>query len=766
MNETIVSAQGWTWSQLGLAAAFVSLVLWQGYRLMIVPLPGRYRATLLGLRLAWTLLLLWCLWEPAVQKVWQEQKEYSPHATVLVDCSRSMSLPDERGRSHWDAVQRMLPDLGELLDRAPASDPVWIRLGAGLRQWTAADGPMVPEEPESRLWEGVRETVQRRSDPTRAGMLFLLTDGKDTASGQLRDLLPTIRKQGMRVYPVRVDDGVGVPPIARIEHLTAPEGVRINERFTVQADVRIRRSSPAEFTASLSCEGRPLGEQRLKAASDGTFSVDFPVLATEPGLRDYVVELREGDGVLGRRTRRVHARDKQERRVLYVMGSLDWEYQYVSRAVAENPSFELDAVVRKTPARYDWSIVDQPTRSGGIELLQEAVRTAPERYDAVVLANLNPGELSAPEQEALLRLVSDSGGGILFMNGNPSQAVEFRGSLLEELLPVEFAATPTTPVDRADAVVESILRTPDRRQEYDFSVTQDDLDPLGARLAMQLTGAGRASGLWQNAFTKRPLADPPATFVNCAVVAGVKPAAEVLAVHPTLKMGEGRTASPLPLFVAQTVGAGRSAYLGIDALWPWRMETNSGIRDYDVFWQQLLNWLCANDTGGPVDLRFDPRRLQPNGPARVVLHSPYPCGEISLRLECGGAADAEIPLEWNRARTEANGQFTPPTDVDFTVVARADDRVLAHRCGFVGQSDLELEHAGYNLADLESLARETGGRVLEPGELPGFKEALQPWRQTLTRKDIQPLWHSPWIFAAMLAAYAGELLLRRRWHVT
>ena len=57
---------------------------------------------------------------------------------------------------------------------------------------------------------------------------------------------------------------------------------------------------------------------------------------------------------------------------------------------------------------------------------------------------------------------------------------------------------------------------------------------MGTRLAMQLTQAGRRSRFWQNVVTKRPLADPPPTFINCAVVRGVKPAAEVLAVQTIL----------------------------------------------------------------------------------------------------------------------------------------------------------------------------------------------------------------------------------------
>lgn len=765
MTDSIVSAQGWTWGQLALAAALVALVLWQGYRWMIVPLPARYRAALLGLRLFWTLLLLWCLWEPAVQKVWEEVRERAPRATVLVDCSRSMSLPDEQDRSRWELVQEMLPELESLLDRSPASDPAWIRMGEGLRQWTPADGPLVADEPESRIWEGVRETFRRRADPNRAGILFLLTDGADTGAEQLRDLLPAIANQGLRVYPVRLDDGIGLPPIIRIDQLTAPEEVRVNERFAVAAEIRIRRSRSTPLTASLSCAGKPLGEQQLVATSDGTCRVEFPVLATEPGLRTYRLELRDAAGPLASRTRTVHARDKQERRVLYVMGSLDWEYQYVCRAVAENPSFALDALVRKTPARYDWIVGDQPARSGGLELLQEALQAAPTRYDAVVLANLNPRQLAGPEQEALLRMVRDSGGGILFMNGNPAQAAEFRGSLLEELLPVSFApADPAASPDGAEEMVRSLLAdgAPNPVSEYHYVAAQDRLDPLGTRLAMQLTPAGRESRFWQNALTGRRLGDPPATFIGSARVGVVKPAAEVLAVHPELKLA----GEPLPLLVSQTVGAGRSVYLGIDALWPWRMEARSEDRDYDVFWQQLLNWLCANSTASPAEMELELGRLEPGGAARVVVRSRSRGEPVSLWLAAGDGPEVEIPLGWNPAGTEADGQFVPPSDLDFTVLARGAEGVLAQRCGFVGTAELERERAGFQEADLESLARETGGRVLEPGELAGFAAALEPWKQTFTRKDIRPLWHSPWIFAALLGAYAAELLLRRRWHVT
>ena len=66
---------------------------------------------------------------------------------------------------------------------------------------------------------------------------------------------------------------------------------------------------------------------------------------------------------------------------------------------------------------------------------------------------------------------------------------------------------------------------------------------------------------------------------------------------------------------------------------------------------------------------------------------------------------------------------------------------------------------------LRRLAERTGGAVLMDTPPPAWLNAEAGQAPALVRETAQPLWHQEWIFALLLCAYLGELLLRRRWQL-
>ncbi|MCB1079187.1 MAG: hypothetical protein KDM64_15310, partial [Verrucomicrobiae bacterium] len=67
-----------------------------------------------------------------------------------------------------------------------------------------------------------------------------------------------------------------------------------------------------------------------------------------------------------------------------------------------------------------------------------------------------------------------------------------------------------------------------------------------------------------------------------------------------------------------------------------------------------------------------------------------------------------------------------------------------------------------NRSLLETLANETGGRVLTLEELPDFLPTLASLEAPVTETWTKPLWHAPWVFLLALACFAGEWALRRK----
>ena len=67
-----------------------------------------------------------------------------------------------------------------------------------------------------------------------------------------------------------------------------------------------------------------------------------------------------------------------------------------------------------------------------------------------------------------------------------------------------------------------------------------------------------------------------------------------------------------------------------------------------------------------------------------------------------------------------------------------------------------------NLAVMEMLAKQTGGRVLKAGELADFAASLPSEKAPVMETWTQPLWHTPWVMLAALACFITEWTLRRR----
>ena len=67
-----------------------------------------------------------------------------------------------------------------------------------------------------------------------------------------------------------------------------------------------------------------------------------------------------------------------------------------------------------------------------------------------------------------------------------------------------------------------------------------------------------------------------------------------------------------------------------------------------------------------------------------------------------------------------------------------------------------------NLAALENLAKQTGGRVIKASELDELAESLPSERAPVMETWTQPLWHTPWVMLGALVCFVSEWGLRRR----
>src|SRR4029434_606496 len=306
-------------------------------------------------------------------------------------------------------------------------------------------------------------------------------------------------------------------------------------------------------------------------------------------------------------------RGSGKQRILYVSGRPNWEYKFLSRALAADDQIQLVGLIRiakrepkfefrgragessnplfrgfdkksEETERYDQPVLvrlntrDEFELRGGFPKLAEDLYA----YHAVILDDLE-AEFFTPDQMTLLqKFISERGGGFLMLGGAESfQQGKFHRTPIGDLLPVYLDQPP-------EAKATSELR---------LSLTREGWLQPWARLRNNESDEKTRLGEM-----------PPFQVLNR--VRGIKPGASVIA-----EVSDGR-GNQQPAVVVQRFGNGRSAALTIGDVWHWGLHDEAMHRDMDKAWRQVVRWLVA---GVPerIDPQTEQKRGEPNQP--VVL---------------------------------------------------------------------------------------------------------------------------------------------------
>lgn len=783
-----VSAYGLTvWQFIIAAAIVVVLCVWAYAWLRKTDLTPGQRWPLLALRTAFAIVLLICLFAPVRDKMQTTTSVRTPEVLVAVDQSASLSLlsADKPRAATLEAIKAFLAKHPEVEHRLYA-------IGSDLRPLAPSPAPEddvadIPADQSTRLVDQLRAMAER-VDPAKGASLLLITDGQDTDQAPIADAVLALKSHRVMTFPLTLP-GIDRPTLlARIESLNAPETVRPRQLFPVHAIMRLRGMGGRQLELTLedvspSGIARKLDTQTVSVKVDGTTRATFEHRLDEPGPARLRATLRDpaNSHVFGSTYTAVNATIQPTIRVLYVQGALSWEYRFLRQAFNENPSIRLDSVARISrdrlltqkdgdPVRYlqaknpivQTAYSNTPTTGRLTDQIAESWR----HYDVVILADLNPDELSLEEQIGLLKLVRERGGGVLFFSGNHRRAARLSGTLLEEILPVVIDPRydPVYAVDheaeRFIAAMGSTRRAVDLNQETGFGRyrTMRQASEGGALAHLQtmnLTHEGLNSPIWRNADQKSSLDPPPPTYDQHTQVRLVKPGATVLAT------GKSDQNTAIPVLVVQDIGAGSSGFLGIDALWRWRMSTDSHERGYDRFWQQFVQHLARRSQRST--LRLDRYNARPGDTLTVT--GDITRGQVQLFYQPLEPDDTMPPTALDTT-VDADGATVTARlivpEVDHLRVFAADTggRLLAEVILPIRRTDLETEFAGVNQTVLNQLATETGGEMIDVDDIDSLDTLLERTEVSTTQVQRAELWRNPWVFVALLVFYCGELLLR------
>ena len=627
----------------------------------------------------------------------------------------------------------------------------------------------------SNIYQVLQSASARFAGRPLAGII-LLTDGNTTdslAPGQsFRDLPP--------VYPVVVGSDV------------APGDIRLSLKTVQQTNFEL---APITVTAEVTgdrCQGRQvrvelvneqdevIETQQLAIKTDGEpQEVRFQWNPQESGICFYRLRVAEAEDRLAMLDEATLENNELSflvdrgggpYRILYVSGRPNWEYKYLRRAIHDDEEINLVGLIRiaKREPKFDFRSragestnplfrgfdnddedaeqYDQPVliRFGtkdAEELRDGFPRSADQlfQYDALVFDDVE-AEMFTQEQLTLVReFVSHRGGGFLMLGGQESFASgNYDRSPLEDLLPVYINAT-------------------NKRGE-------------SSRFRMQLTREGwlepwvrvKPSELEEN---KRLDMMPAFRTVN--LVRRNKPGAVVLA---EVRDSEGKL---LPALVARDFGHGRTAAMLIGDFWRWGLSREDpSNEDMSKSWRQMLRWLVA-DVPHRVDINVQPQpekgantraitvtvrdeEYQPLDNARIQLAIPPPDGtEVLLEAQASNRLPGTYQVAYVSRQVGAYRVEARVTGPDGHLL---DARVA----GWTSEpAAAEFQQLVPNRQLLDSLAAETGGKVVEGNALARFTRQLPHQDFEITEPWISPLWHQTWIFLVAIGLLCGEWGLRR-----
>ncbi|MBX9582249.1 MAG: hypothetical protein K2X87_18250, partial [Gemmataceae bacterium] len=785
------------WAVAGLAAGFVALTV-AVYRRERAAAGGWRRAVVpAGLRVAAFLVVLGVLL-PQWRLVFK--REGWPDLVVILDTSASMATADDlkdpavRAKAaelvggdgspaHRLKLAQLLltrPD-ADWLDRlltekrlrvhVYAADETVRPVGTASEEGDVAAvrealKALRPEGEESKLGEAVRAVGKAFQGGSLAGVV-MVTDGVTTAGP---DLPAAADGANAPLYLVGVGDPWVVPDL-RLSDPVLDDYVVQGDALDIRARLTARGAVPADPVPVVLSEkvgGRLVERARTTATpSAAGAAVKVTYTPTEVGEKTLVLEVPtaagEADTANNRIERRVTVAEAKRARVLFVEGDPRYDFRF-AKVLFER---ESDRGGRGRTVEFKTLLLG--ANRGWAETDRSALADFPTRdqlfeYDVVILGDFDPRVL--PRSSRVLQDIADfvkvRGGGLLVAAGEHYSPAAFADTPLAEVLPVVPADGPPPAPTSEDRPLTEGFRpalTPTGRGHplFRFSPDPAEADRIRGRLQPVL---------WHARGYRR------------------KPAAEVLAVHPSRPAEGGPGRENHPLVLQQFVGAGRVIFLGIDETWRWRFRADEA--QFNRFWTQAVRTLSRSRRartelrlepgGGPfrrgdrvtVRIRFPDDAPPPPDDAVVkvrVERGPLPTPDGSPGP--GQTESQELVLDrvkGERATFEAVLTRTPEGEYRFTLTGPEPGPTPARAEAKVLPPPAERERVDLNRADLVAAAERSHGgfyTLADADKVFDDLRDLEPVPLNDPRPPL-PLWNEPAVYLLLSLVFAAEWLLRKR----
>jgi len=509
-----------------------------------------------------------------------------------------------------------------------------------------------------------------------------------------------------------------------IARFDMPRAVFVGETATARVELAASGLKDQPIDVTLSAQGKSQTQHVI--VNDGRTTVAFPIKAEAPGTMRVLVTL---SGVPADATA---ANDRSERRikvlsdkvaVAVIGGSAGWDYQYLRNALQRTPWVQChDEIVRKDTATL---------RMSPQEILNEQV---------VILDDVDPSALRLDQWDAIGKLVTERGGGVIIVAGDDvSPARLGTQPVLADFLPWAAAQSPVWETWAGESAGYRVL--PPEGESADV---------------VKLAGDPEED--------RRRWAQLPAIFHILPVISA-KPN-----VRPLLVESESNE----PVLTEARVGVGRAIFFGANETWRWRYKI--GERDQDRFWLQLIREAgeapyAVHDQTMALDVdNISPTPDQPvHVRARILDDQGRPASEVfpAIRVENNGTEVMMIPLRPATPQVDT-GRYVVDLpglakgDYDVRLMVGTQATKLTASLHVEPNYEAEMADVSGDDANLRRLAQASGGEFLRLDQIRTLPDRLSAARQRRPQSIEYPLWDSPYLYLFVLGCLGGEWAMRKQ----
>ncbi len=602
----------------------------------------------------------------------------------------------------------------------------------------------------SRLGICLLQILQaQRGRPTAA--IILLTDGATTSGATLAEAAEFAGQRKIPLFPVGI--GNEAPPRdAAVADLLTDDAVFVDDVLNFDFTVRSSGYDGIDATVQLRHleSGEVLAEQLVKLTADRVpQSVRLTHRPGEPGEITYVVEVLPLTGELNlennRLLQRIDVRDSTIR-VLMAQAYPSYEYRalkdLLSRAVKSERNAELAIELTTILQTADVEHAEQDaTARSDFPVTRDELMA----YDVVIFGDVDPTFVEPSIMGHLVDFVTVRGGGLILLNGARFTPQAYRDTPLAPLFPF--------------SIESAVAPAPDLPLTAPFGIRPT---PLGLETPFLQVGDSSAATerVWDDLDGMYWLLETP----------DVKPAARVLATHPTRTNDRGDF---LPAIVMQFVGAGKVVAHNVDETYFWSRHQVRR-QYYDRYWLQLLRYLSRGkllSDDRPLELGSDRNEYEPGEPVRITLRSAggyeqlqgEPPALLMIEHEEGERREVALahdPLRGIHAATVAD--LKPGSHRIRLISPHVSPPPSTHTIRIVAPQG-ELRQLQMNAADLRLAARRTRGRYFSIHQPDNLLRYLPRGRQVpIESLPTIPIWNSPALAALFVGLLTAEWLLRKR----